>query len=95
MITYEVTAIVDAALTVQYEQYMTSKHLADVLSSGCFVEAVLERAAPGKYRARYMAQNEEDLERYLREHTAAKRADFAKHFPTGVILSREVWTELA
>jgi hypothetical protein len=95
VITYEVTAIVDASLTRQYEEYMISKHLADVLESGCFVEAVLERAAAGKYRARYRAESEADLERYLREHTAAKRADFAKHFPTGVTLSREVWTELA
>lgn len=95
MITYEVTAIVDPALTAQYERYMTSKHLADVLSTGCFVEAVLERGAAGKYRARYVAQSEADLERYLRDHTAEKRADFASHFPTGVQLTREVWTELA
>ena len=95
MITYEVTANVDAALTDKYEEYMITKHLADVLASGCFAEAVLERASPGKYRARYLAQTEADLERYLSEHTASKRADFAKHFPVGVQLSREVWTELA
>lgn len=95
MITYEVTAIVEASLTQRYEEYMISKHLADVLASGCFVEAVLERAAAGKYRARYRAESEGDLERYLREHTAAKRADFAEHFPNGIQLSREVWTELA
>ena len=95
MITYEVTALVDASLTLKYEKYMISTHLADVLSTGCFVEAVLERAGAGKYRARYRAETEEDLERYLRDHTAAKRADFAKHFPSGVTLSREVWTELA
>lgn len=95
MITYEVTANVDDTLTTKYEQYMITKHLADVLASGCFTEAVLERASPGKYRARYVAETEADLERYLRDHTASKRADFAKHFPTGVTLSREVWTELA
>ena len=95
MITYEVTAIVEASLVQPYEEYMISTHLADVLSTGCFVEAVLERASAGKYRTRYRAESEEDLERYLREHTAAKRADFAQHFPTGVTLSREVWTELA
>ncbi len=95
MITYEVTALVDASLTQQYEEYMIEKHLGDVLSTGCFTEAVLERAAAGRYRARYVAQSEGDLERYLRDHTAEKRADFAKHFPTGVQLSREVWTELA
>ena len=95
MITYEVTAVVDASLTGAYEKYMTSKHLAEVLRTGCFTEAVLERASAGKYRARYRADTEADLERYLRDHTAALRADFAKHFPTGVQLSREVWTELA
>jgi hypothetical protein len=95
MITYEVSALVDASVAQQYEQYMMEKHLADVLSTGCFTEAVLERAAAGKYRARYVAESESDLERYLRDHTAEKRADFATHFPTGVQLSREVWTELA
>jgi hypothetical protein len=74
---------------------MITKHLADVLSTGCFVEAVLERASPGKYRARYVAESEKDLDRYLRDHTASKRGDFAKHFPTGVELSRDVWTKLA
>lgn len=93
MITYEVSASVDTSLTETYETYMRTKHLRDVLASGCFIEAVLERAGPGKYRARYVARNQDDVDRYLRDHTAGLRADFAKHFPTGVQLSRELWTE--
>ena len=94
MITYEVTASVDASLVDTYENYMMSKHLTDVLGSGCFIEAAFERAGPGKYRARYVARSEDELDRYLRDHTAALRADFANHFPTGVALTREVWTQV-
>ena len=74
---------------------MTSRHLRDVLATGCFVDATLERAQPGKYRIRYRAATRDDVDRYLREHTAVLRKDFAEHFPTGVELVREVWTELA
>lgn len=96
MITYEVTATIpDAGTARRYEEYMTSRHLRDVLASGCFVQAVLERADVGKYRARYVAREQADVDRYLRDHTAALRRDFAEHFPTGVSLSRDVWQALA
>ena len=94
MITYEVNAIVDEPLRDQYERYMAQHHLRDVLASGCFVSATFERASPGKYRASYRAPTQEDVDRYLREHTSLLRADFSKHFPTGVRLEREVWTSL-
>lgn len=87
--------IADAATAERYERYMRDRHLRDVLASGCFVEAVLERAGGGKYRARYVAASQADVDRYLNEHTAVLRADFAKHFPVGVQLSREVWTSRA
>lgn len=94
MITYEVNAFVDEALCERYERYMTDRHLRDVLATGCFVSATLERATPGKYRVLYSAPTKDDVDRYLRVHTALLRADFAKHFPSGVRLEREVWTEL-
>lgn len=93
MIIYEVNAVVDEPLRERYERYMR-KHLQDVLASGCFVSATLERATPGKYRATYRAPTQDDVDRYLREHTSLLRADFVKHFPEGVRLEREVWTEL-
>jgi hypothetical protein len=94
MITYEVNAFVDEALCDRYERYMTDHHVRDVFATGCFVEAILERASPGKYRVLYRAPTKEDVDRYLREHTALLREEFEKHFPTGVRLAREVWTEI-
>ena len=95
MITYEVTARIDSAEIAQrYVAYMQGKHLRDVLASGCFTEAVLEQGNADLFRTRYIARSQEDVDRYLREHTAALRKDFAMHFPTGVQLSREVWREL-
>src|SRR5256885_7517647 len=73
MVTYEVSVNVDSSLADKYEAYMRDKHLADVLASGCFVDATLERAGAGKYRTRYRARSQADVDRYLRDHTQALR----------------------
>lgn len=94
MVTYQVNAVVEPELLDAYERYMREQHIPDVWATGCFREASFERAGPGRYRVRYRAASEADLDRYLREHTARLRDDFAAHFPQGAELSREVWTEL-
>jgi hypothetical protein len=90
MVTYEVTATVDAARVAEYETYMR-RHVPDVVATGCFAAACLEKAAPGRYRVQYGALSQADLDRYLRDHAPRLRADFAEHFPQGVELTREVW----
>ena len=94
MIIYEVTAVVEARLAEAYERYMRQHHIPDVLASGCFHSADFASAAPGRYRMRYEASTDEDLERYLAMHTARLREDAASRFPEGVVLSREVWTAI-
>jgi len=47
------------------------------------------------YRNRYSVASQADLDRYLAEHTARLRDDFAAHFPEGLRITRAVWTELA
>lgn len=93
MVTYEITATVEAALTDAYEHYMRA-HIGDVLATGCFLDATFERAAPGRYRIRYRAADRATLDRYLEQHAPALRADFARHFPTGVTIAREVWEDV-
>lgn len=93
MVTYEVTALVDAARVTEYEEYMR-RHIPDLLATGCFTGASMEKAAPGRYRVRYNARSQADLDRYLRDHASRLRGDFATHFPTGVQLAREVWEML-
>jgi hypothetical protein len=94
VISYEVTAVVEARLAEAYERYMRQHHIPDVLASGCFRSADLASAAPGRYRMRYEASTDEDLERYLGTHAASLREDATSHFPEGVALSREVWTTI-
>jgi Domain of unknown function (DUF4286) len=89
---YEVTVIVRADLIVAWEQYLPG-HVADVLATGCFESAVIERGAPGQYRCRYTAGNQTALDRYLAEHATAMRADATQRFPQGVETSRAVWAQ--
>jgi hypothetical protein len=91
MIVYEVTAVVEGRLVGAYEHYMRETHIPEVFATGCFQAAIFERSSPGRYRTRYVARSQADLDRYLERHTAALRDEFAAHFPEGVTLSREVW----
>ncbi len=94
MITYEITAEVALPWVERYERYMRETHIPALLATGCFHAASLARSAPGRYRVRYEARTQADLDRYLETHAAALRQDFAAHFPDGVALSREVWVAL-
>jgi hypothetical protein len=94
MVTYEVTTLVQSHLVGAYERHMRERHIPELLGTGCFQGAVLTRSAPGRYRVRYEAQSDGDLERYLAKHAAQLREDFASHFPEGVTVSREVWVAI-
>jgi hypothetical protein len=91
MITYEVTAEVEAHLAAAYERYMRETHIPALLETDCFHAAALTRSAPGRYRVRYEARSQADLDRYLSAHAPRLRGEFAARFPVGVTLSREVW----
>jgi hypothetical protein len=88
---YEVHATVDAELVASYEDYMIGTHIPDVLASRCFTAASLLKLGDSRYRIAYEVRDDATLQRYLDDHAPALRADFARHFPTGVELSREVW----
>jgi hypothetical protein len=94
VVTYEVTTTLDQGLVEAYERYMRETHIPDLLATGCFHGAVFTRSAPGRYRIRYEAPSQADLERYLSTHAARLREDFASHFPQGVTVSREVWVAI-
>lgn len=94
MLTYEVTAVVDAGFVSAYERYMREHHIPDLLATGHFVSASFATAGPGRYRIRYEAATREALDAYLRDHATRLRADFARHFPSGVQISREIWCTL-
>ncbi|HET6349304.1 MAG TPA: DUF4286 family protein [Candidatus Krumholzibacteria bacterium] len=87
---YEVIVTVRADLVAAWEEYLPG-HVADVLATGCFLSAAIDRAAPRRYRCRYTAESQAALERYLEEHTAILRADVLRRFPDGLETTRAVW----
>ncbi|MEO6066998.1 MAG: DUF4286 family protein [Gemmatimonadales bacterium] len=94
MLRYEVTVTVREDLRKRFEEYFTSKHIPEILATGCFLDIRFDRSDAGGYRTVYHAATRADLDRYLTEHTARFRADFLAHFPEGVTPARENWTEL-
>jgi hypothetical protein len=93
-VVYEITAEVEADLSREYERYMREVHIPELLDTGCFQAAAFTRSAPGRYRMRYEAPRQTDLDRYLAEHASRLRAEFSSRLPRGITLSREVWVTL-
>ncbi len=91
MIAYEVTVDVAAELADQFIAYMLIRHVPDLLATGCFIGAEFAQAGEVRFRQRYLAFSREDLDRYLAEHAVRLREDFARHFPAGTAITREVW----
>ena len=93
MLSYEVTIqLDDTSLAEALETYMRDKHVGEVYATGCFLDASFEQSAPGVYRSRYSVASQEVLDRYLADHAPRLRADFIEHFPSGMRLTRAVWT---
>ena len=94
MIRYEVTVQVRDDLRDRFERYFIDTHIPEILATGCFVDIRFEQGDAGAYRTSYHAATRAGLDRYLDQHAAGFRADFAAHFPDGVTPSRENWTEV-
>lgn len=92
-VVYEVTARVDDALAYDYERFMIERHIADVVGTGCFLHARMHQGGEGQYRVAYRATSQAEVDRYLADFAPALRAHMTARFPTGVTLSRRVWTE--
>jgi hypothetical protein len=94
MLSYEVTIqLDDLSFAEALETYMSDGHVAAVLATGCFIDAHFEQGAPDVYRTRYSVASQQDLDRYVSEHAPRLRADFQQHFPSGLRVTRAVWTE--
>lgn len=91
MVTYEVSVELEPYLADGFQRYMVLKHIPEILATGCFTAIAFERSAPGKFRTRYQAAVQEDLDRYLEQHTQRFREDFLRHFPDGIAVRRETW----
>lgn len=89
MLIYEVTATVEAGLVADYERYMTEQHIPELLATGYFAAAFFAKN-DGRYRIGYHADSQELFDAYIANDAERLREDFAKHFPTGIEVSRQV-----
>ena len=93
MLIYEVTLQAEPALAVSVERHMRNRHIPAIFATGCFRRITFCQASEARFRTSYEAGSQADLDRYLREHASAFRAEFQAEFPSGVALTRETWTE--
>ena len=76
MISYEVIVTVnDAERSAEYEAWLRSTHIPDIMKTGCFTAAELSRESPTRFRTRYVAANRSTLERYFVEYAPELRAE--------------------
>jgi hypothetical protein len=94
MIIYEVTAKVGSHLTDEFERYMRDQHIPDVLGTGAFRSASFSVSEGGGYQIRYEAKGPDDLDRYIDESAPLLRKDVQDRFPTGLELTRNVWSTI-
>jgi len=94
-VVYEVTARVDDALAYDYERFMIETHIPDVVRTGCFLHARFDQGGEGQYRAAYHAASQVEVDRYLAEFAPSLREHMTARFPTGLTLSRRIWTKRA
>ncbi|HMS10446.1 MAG TPA: DUF4286 family protein [Pyrinomonadaceae bacterium] len=90
-ILYEVTVTVESPNRDGFEDYMTRRHIPDVLATGCFARASFVTDGAGKYRTTYLAAGQAALDRYFSDFASGLRDDFTVHFPAGVSVERQVW----
>ena len=84
----------NTALAYDYERFMIETHIPAVVRTGCFLHAQLHQGGEGQYRAAYLAASQAEVDRYLADFAPALREHMTARFPTGVTLSRRIWTEL-
>jgi Domain of unknown function (DUF4286) len=91
MLLYEVTLEVEAGLAHRVEEHMRQSHIPAIAATGCFRVIRFCRSDAGRFRTTYQADNQADLDRYLRDYAPSLRAEFSREFPEGVSLAREIW----
>lgn len=94
IVRYVVNHKVEPELVRKFEAYMRD-HLAHVAETGCFLRGTLECLSDTDYRLVWLLQDQETFGTYQRVHAPALRQDFADHFPSGVVSTRDLSQILA
>ncbi len=85
MILYNVTVSIDPQIENDWLAWMRATHIPDVMNTGCFLESRISRVHGEEeggrtYAISYVAQTQEDYDRYQSNHAAALQADHTKRY---------------
>jgi hypothetical protein len=85
MILYNVTVSIDPAISDEWLEWMRSKHIPDVMATGCFVESRLSRVHGEEeggvtYSVMYLAPSQEKIDEYREIHAPALQKDHSERY---------------
>jgi hypothetical protein len=85
MIIYNVTISIDASESENWLSWMRTKHIPDVLNTGCFLEAKLSKIIGEEegglaYSVMYLCASQEILDTYNAQHAPALQKEHLEYF---------------
>jgi hypothetical protein len=100
MILYNVTINVDADIEEEWLDWITSRHIPDILATGCFKDGKVFRVLSPEseegvtYSLQYSTENLEDFEKYQIEHAAIIQSEHKDKFEGKFTAYRTVLEEI-
>jgi hypothetical protein len=99
MILYNVTVSIDEQIHEDWLDWMKSKHIPDVMATGCFIESRILRVhgeeEGGKtFAISYLCRTQEEYDRYQEEHAAALQQEHTGKFSGRFVAFRTLLTVL-
>lgn len=85
MILYNVTVSIDPAVAVEWMEWMRSKHIPDVMATGCFLESRFSRVNGEEengftYATTYLAESQEKLDTYQSDFAPALKQEHSERY---------------
>lgn len=85
MILYNVTVSIDPTISDEWLEWMRSKHIPDVMSTGCFVESRISRVHGEEeegvtYAITYLSPSEQKMNEYKDIHAPKMQREHSEKF---------------
>ncbi len=100
MILYNVTVNIDEDIEEEWLEWITTRHVPDILATGCFKEGKVFRVLTPEseqgvtYSLQYAAEDLEDFEKYQIEHAAIIQSEHKDRFEGKFTAFRSVLEEI-
>lgn len=95
MIIYNVTVNIDEDVHDEWIEWMSTKHIQEVMDTGLFIEARLSRILAEEeggrsYSIQYLCQDMQTLERYQAEHAPRLQEDHTRKYEGKFVAFRTI-----